>query len=74
MAPPVIDDNGDEWVTIADAAQRLRVRPSALYNWRSRGVIRGLRIGPVAYVNLTDAQAAEHAWRTRAAHRKDTTP
>lgn len=67
----MIDDHGDEWVTIPDAARRLRVRESVLYNWRSRDVIagRGGGHGRTVYINLTDAQAAERAWRQRTQRR-----
>lgn len=69
--PPVIDDNGDEWVTIAEAAQRARVRRSTIDNWTSRGTVRRLDNRRPVLVAWHDVATAEHAWRTRTTTRKD---
>ena len=61
----MIDQNGIEWLTVTDAAKRLNIRPSRIWNWTSRGKVRKHRIGRTAYIHMPDAQTAEHAWRTR---------
>lgn len=68
----MIDPDGVEWLTIPDAARRARVRESTLYGWRSRGAIRGHRIGRQLYVAWPDVMTAEHAWRTRTTTTKGT--
>lgn len=59
------DTNGEEWLTVTEAAKAVRVRPSTIWNWRSRGKVRGHRIGRHAYVHLGDVQHAEAEWRAR---------
>lgn len=61
----MIDQDGTEWLPVQRAAHRLRVRPSVIWNWCSRGKVRKHRIGRTAYIHMPDATAAEHAWRAR---------
>ena len=61
----MIDPDGIEWLPVQRAARILRVRPSVIWNWTSRGKVRKHRIGRTAYIHMPDATAAEHAWRSR---------
>lgn len=61
----MIDPQGTEWEPVDRAARILRVRPSVIWNWCSRGKVRKHRVGRIAYVHMADARAAEHAWRMR---------
>jgi hypothetical protein len=63
----VIDPDGIEWVSVADAARAVRVRESAIYVWRSRGKVRAHRVGGRIFVCLPDVMAAETEWVRRAA-------
>lgn len=62
----MIAPDGTEWVPIAEAARRVRVRVSAIRNWGSRGKVRAVRVNGRTWVPMPDVQAAEHAWRRRA--------
>lgn len=59
------DARGEEWLPVAEAALRVRVRPSAIYVWVQRRKVRAHRIGGRAYVAMPDVQDAELAWRQR---------
>ncbi|BDZ40807.1 hypothetical protein GCM10025865_01060 [Paraoerskovia sediminicola] len=61
----MIDPDGAEWLTVTAAARAVRVRPSAIWNWCSRGKVRRQRLGRIAWVHMGDVRAAEHAWRKR---------
>lgn len=63
----MIDTEGNEWLPVQEAARQLRVRPSVIWNWTSRGKVRSHRIGRTAHVHMGDATTAEHAWRARLA-------
>lgn len=65
----MIDQHGEEWLPVAEAARLVRVRPSAIRVWACRGKVRGHRLGRIAYVNMSDVQHAEHAWTARLARR-----
>lgn len=66
----MIDATGAEWLTVTEAARRLRVRPSAIRTWASRGKVRSHRMGRESFVHLGDVTTAEHAWRMRVAAKK----
>lgn len=66
----LIDHDGIEWLPVQQAARILRVRPSTIWNWTSRGRVRKHRIGRTAYIHMPDATAAEHAWRSRVTTRQ----
>lgn len=61
----MIAPDGSEWVPIADAAKRVRVRPSAIRNWASRGKVRAARVQGRTWVSMNDVAKAELAWRIR---------
>lgn len=65
----VIAPDGSEWLPIAEAARRTRVRVSAVRNWASRGRVRSQRIKARTWVNVADVAAAEVAWRRRVSGR-----
>lgn len=66
----LIDEDGTEWLTVTEAARRLRVRPSTIWNWTSRGKVRAHRFGNTSHIHMGDATEAEYAWRQRIAARK----
>lgn len=70
----MIDPDGVEWVTVPEAARRARVRESTIYVWKSRGTVRGHRIGRTLHVAWPDIATAEHAWRTRATTTRKAAP
>lgn len=60
------DPDGEEWLTPAEAAERLGIERDLVYLWVSRATgIRTEKIGRHRYVNMSDVSNAEHAWRTR---------
>lgn len=59
----MIDTDGTEWLTVALAARRVRVRVETLRVWVHRGKVR--QIGD--FLNMVDIMEAEHAWRVRLA-------
>jgi len=61
----VIDDDGIEWLTVADAARRARVREDTLRQWRHRGKVRAHLIDGRLWVHMGDITKAEQQWRTR---------
>lgn len=63
------DREGVEWLPVAEAARRVRVRESAIYVWTSRGTVRAWRYAGRSIVNMPDVMNAEHAWRQRVRQR-----
>lgn len=63
----MIAPDGTEWLPIADAARRVRVRVSAIRNWASRGKVQTVRVSARTWVCMTDVTDAERAWRRRVA-------
>lgn len=57
------DHTGEQWLTVADAAARVYVRPQTIYVWMHRRAVRVHKIGGRAYVHLADVAACERAWR-----------
>lgn len=66
----LIDQDGTEWLPVQEAARRLRVRPSTIWNWTSRNKVRAHRFGRTSHIHMGDATEAEHAWRQRVAAKK----
>lgn len=66
----MLDHDGVEWLPVAEAARRVRVRPSAIYVWVNRRTVRSWRHGGRAFVNMPDVMNAERAWRQRAQRRR----
>jgi predicted site-specific integrase-resolvase len=62
----VIDHDGHEWLTVADAAQAVRVLPRTIRVWTYRGKVRAHTIGRTRWVHLGDVRHAESQWRRRA--------
>lgn len=63
----MIAPDGTEWVPIAEAAKRVRVRVSAIRNWASRGKVQAARISGRTWVYMPDVTNAELRWRRRVA-------
>jgi hypothetical protein len=61
----VIDENGEEWLPAAVAADRVRLPRYRVDQWVNRGLVRQHRIGGRSWVNYPDVAKREHAWRTR---------
>lgn len=62
----MIDASGEEWLPIAQAARRVRIREDLIRQWKARGRVRGHQIGHrETWVNVPDVARAEVAWRRR---------
>lgn len=61
----MIDPDGEEWLTVSEAARRVRVNPGTIRVWAHRNKVRSYRTGRDAYVNIRDVQEHEHRWRSR---------
>jgi excisionase family DNA binding protein len=61
----VIDPDGSEWLTVAEAARTVRVRPSTIRVWVHRRKVRGKRMGREAWVHMGDVRHAEAQWVQR---------
>ena len=59
----MIDPHGTEWLTVAEAAGRVHVRPQTIYVWAHRRVVEAHKIRRTLYVNFPDVARAERAWR-----------
>jgi hypothetical protein len=55
------------WVTYAQAARTVRVRPDLLRKWVQRGKVRVARHTKEVLVELDDVRACEREWRLRVA-------
>lgn len=66
----MIGPDGAEWVSIGDAARRVRVREGLVRLWKHRGKVRGVRVGRVTVVHMGDVSIAEREWRHRATRQK----
>ena len=56
--------DGDEWLSVADAAERFDIRPSLLYRWAQHGRVESITVGTLL-LRTGDVADAEHAWRKR---------
>lgn len=65
----MIGPDGAEWVSIGDAARRVRVREDLVRQWKARGKVRAVRVGRVTVVHLGDVAVRERDWRHRATRR-----
>lgn len=61
----MIAPDGTEWLPIADAAKRVRVRISTIRNWASRGKVESVRVLGRTWVSMDDVTESELAWRLR---------
>lgn len=59
----MIDHDGLEWLTYADASERLNVKEATIRKWVQRGKATSHQIGRVAYVRICDLAGAEHKTR-----------
>ena len=57
------DHTGEEWLTVAEAASRVFVRPGTIRVWITRGAVDSRKSGRVTWVRLDHVAAAERAWR-----------
>lgn len=62
----MIGPDGEEWLTVADAARAVRVAPRTIRTWSYRGKVRAHTIGRTRWVHLGDVRRAEADWRARA--------
>lgn len=82
----MIELDGVEWVTAAEAAGEERprpgrerrtgllgpdVKPSRVRDWKRRGLVAGHKVGPVAYYHLDQLYAAERDTRRGATRPRD---
>jgi len=68
----VIDEDGEEWLPVVEAAERLGIPRVRIDMWAYRGQVRHHRINGRAWVNYPDAAEREHAWRTRTTRGNET--
>lgn len=61
----MIDLLGEEWLTVAQAAERHDIRPSLIYGWVKRGTVRVFIGNAVMMVLVPDVAEAEYVWRMR---------
>lgn len=61
----MIDPDGAEWLSVSEAARRLRVNRYTIDNATSRGKIRKAKVGRAVYVHMGDAAAHESAYKPR---------
>jgi hypothetical protein len=61
----VIGPDGEEWLTVADAARAVRVAARTIRTWSYRGKVQACTIGRTRWVHLGDVRHAEAAWRRR---------
>ncbi len=61
----MIDHDGVEWLTYADAARAVRVRVGTLKVWVHRGKIAVHRTGRNVWLHMGDVRRAETAWTRR---------
>lgn len=54
----MIDDNGIEWLTYSEAAERVGIQAGTLRVWVARRKVRAHRIGRVAYAHMGDVRHA----------------
>ncbi len=57
------DPDGEEWLTVNEAAADVRVRPGTIRVWAQRNKVRSVTSGAHRYVNVTDVRHAEADWR-----------
>lgn len=48
----------EEYISLDEAAKRLKVDKSTLHNWRKRGVIKGYQLGYRVYLKWSEVEAA----------------
>lgn len=58
------DHTGEQWLPVAEAAERAEVKRGTVYAWIHRRKVRAHRISGRAYVAMTDVWRAEAATRT----------
>lgn len=61
----MIGPDGEEWLTVADAARAVRVREETVEVWAYRRKVRSHKVGRTRWVHLGDVRHAEAAWRRR---------
>lgn len=61
----MIAPDGSEWLTIAEAAKRARVREDLIRQWKKRRHVAAHRIGGRVLVKLADVYHMEAKWRRR---------
>lgn len=59
------DHNGEEWLTVAEAAARVFVLPGTIYVWIHRRKVACHKVQGRAHVRLADLARAEAEWRAR---------
>jgi len=59
------DHDGVEWLPVAQAAERFRIRASLIYRWIGLGRVTTWPGPGVALVRMPDVMAVEYAWYTR---------
>lgn len=57
------DHNGEEWLTVAEAAARVFVLPGTIYVWIHRRKVAAHKINGESHVRFADVARAEAEWR-----------
>jgi excisionase family DNA binding protein len=66
--PPLAAD--DEFLTVADLAERLRVHPQTVRSWIARGGLRAIKLGRTVRIRRTDFEEALERARVAPAARR----